>query len=51
MSRSKKQKLHKEFCEIEGCDVTNAALLHHHHIIERKEIGTNNHPSNLACIC
>jgi len=32
------KKLHKEFCEIENCDVTDSNQLHHHHIIERTEI-------------
>ena len=46
-----KQKLHKEFCEIEGCGETDASVFHHHHIVERKEVGTSNHPMNLAVIC
>ena len=44
------QKLHKEFCEIEGCDAPSETL-HWHHIIERTEIGTSNDPYNLAVIC
>lgn len=47
----RKKKLHKEYCEIEDCGETNSAVLHHHHIVERTEIGTNNHPSNLAVLC
>lgn len=45
------QKLHKEFCEIEGCDVTEPAMLHWHHVIGRKEEGTSNDPFNLAVLC
>lgn len=44
-------KLHKDYCEIEECGVTNRSVLHHHHIVERKEIGTSNHPLNLCTIC
>lgn len=44
------QKLHKEFCEIEGCEAIQEQL-HWHHIIERTEIGTSNDPHNLAVIC
>ncbi len=44
------QKLHKEFCEIEDCDAAPETL-HHHHIIERTEIGTSNDPYNLAVLC
>jgi hypothetical protein len=36
-------------CEIEGCEVTEC--LHKHHIIERTEINTNNHPLNLCILC
>jgi hypothetical protein len=43
--------LHKEFCEIEGCEVIDADQLHHHHIIERTELGTSNNPFNIAVIC
>ena len=46
-----KQKLHKEFCEIESCNVTDSNLIHHHHIIERTEIGTSNDSYNIAIIC
>ena len=45
------QKLHKEFCEIDGCDVTDPAMLHIHHIVGRKETNTNNHPLNCAILC
>jgi len=44
------QKLHKEFCEIEGCDAPKETL-HWHHIVERTEINTSNNPMNLAVIC
>jgi hypothetical protein len=47
----KKEKLHKKFCEIEGCPMTDPAALEHHHIIERTEIGTSNDNFNLAVIC
>lgn len=43
--------LHKDYCEIEGCNVTDPAALEHHHIVERKEIGTSNDDMNLAVIC
>jgi len=46
-----KCKLQKLKCEIKGCNVTEPALLHFHHIIERKILGTSNHPFNLAIIC
>jgi hypothetical protein len=45
------QKLHKEFCEIEGCNVKDSNLLHHHHIIERTETNTTNDPYNMAVVC
>lgn len=45
------RRLKKERCEIEGCDITDPALLHAHHIIERTEIDTSNHPFNLAVLC
>ena len=38
-------------CEIEGCEVTDPNLIHRHHIVERKEIGTCNNDFNLAVIC
>lgn len=47
----KNKKLHKEYCEIEECGVTNKKLLHWHHIVERTEVGTCNNPWNLAVIC
>lgn len=46
-----KVKLHKEFCEIEGCPVTERKLLEHHHIRERTDPSTSNNPWNLCCIC
>lgn len=36
-------------CEIEGCNENSN--LHLHHIIERTEINTNNHPFNLSILC
>lgn len=45
----KKVKLIKNKCEIEGCQETDN--LHLHHIIERTEENTNNHPYNLCIIC
>jgi len=47
----KKSKLIKSKCEIESCNVTDPALLHLHHIIERTEINTTNHDFNLAILC
>lgn len=43
------QKLHKEFCEV--CDCRDQEAIQHHHIIERTEANTSNHPSNIAIIC
>ena len=45
------QKLHKKFCEIEGCNVTDSDLIQWHHIVERTEIGTSNDPYNISIIC
>jgi hypothetical protein len=42
-------KLIKEYCEI--CKVKDTATLHLHHIIERTDINSTNHNSNLAIIC
>lgn len=47
----KLSKLKKIRCEIEGCNVTQKAALHFHHIIERKTVGTSNDPLNTAIIC
>lgn len=44
-------KLIKNKCEIESCNVTDSALLHLHHIIERTEINTTNNNFNLAILC
>ena len=44
-------KLIKNKCEIEGCDVTEPAALHFHHIIERNKVNTTNNPFNIAIIC
>ncbi|HVI42064.1 MAG TPA: hypothetical protein VM577_15540 [Anaerovoracaceae bacterium] len=38
-------------CEIDNCGVTDTALLHRHHIVERTEVGTCNDDFNLAIIC
>lgn len=46
-----KQKLIKNKCEIETCNVSDPNLLQLHHIIERTEVNTNNHPLNLAILC
>lgn len=45
------KKLHKEYCEIEGCGETNSCALEHHHILERTELNTSNSVWNLAVIC
>jgi hypothetical protein len=45
------RKLHKEFCEIEDCNINDSKLLHHHHIIERTDLGTSNDCWNLAVLC
>lgn len=47
----KKKKLHKEFCEIKECGVRDPEVLHHHHIIERTEVGTNNDYWNCVTLC
>ena len=47
----KSKKLIKNKCEIESCNVSDPNLLHLHHIIERTQINTTNHPSNLAILC
>jgi hypothetical protein len=44
-----KNKLILNKCEIEGCQETEN--LHLHHIIERTELNTNNHPFNLSILC
>jgi hypothetical protein len=46
-----RQKLIKNKCEIEDCNVRDPEALHLHHIIERTEINTTNDPMNLAIIC
>lgn len=38
-------------CEIEGCGIDDLSMIHLHHIIERKEVGTSNDDSNLAILC
>lgn len=38
-------------CEIENCPITDEALLHRHHIVERTEVGTSNDDYNLAILC
>lgn len=47
----KQKKLHKDYCEIKGCSVTDSKVLHHHHIIERTEEGTSDNIWNLAVLC
>lgn len=47
----KLKKLIKSKCEIETCNETDEKVLHLHHIIERTELNTNNHPFNLAILC
>jgi len=47
----KKAKLHKEFCEIEGCSITDPNLLEHHHIRDRVLPGSTNDPHNLSVLC
>lgn len=47
----KVSKLVKNKCEVESCNVRDPNLLHFHHIIERTEINTTNHPFNLAILC
>lgn len=44
-------KLHKEYCEIEGCSIKDPIALEWHHIIERTDPETSNHPFNLAVLC
>lgn len=44
---SKKLILNK--CEIENCNENKN--LHRHHIIERTQLNTTNHPYNLAILC
>lgn len=46
-----KSKLIKNKCEIDDCNVSDPDALHLHHIIERTEENTNNHPMNLAILC
>ncbi len=48
---SKKNKLVKNKCEIEYCEINDPRLLELHHIIERTEISTTNHNFNLAILC
>jgi hypothetical protein len=47
----KVSKLIKNKCEIESCTITDPHLLELHHIIERTEVNTTNHPFNLAILC
>jgi hypothetical protein len=44
-----KNKLILDKCEIEGCNVSECLQLHH--IIERTDIETSNHPMNLCILC
>lgn len=36
-------------CEI--CGIKDKKILHLHHIVERTELNTSNHPMNLAVLC
>lgn len=47
----KRKRAPKLMCEIEGCGVSDPALLHKHHIVERTQVGTCNDDFNLAIIC
>lgn len=44
-------KLIKNKCEVEGCNVDDRDALHFHHIVERTQVNTTNHPFNIAIIC
>lgn len=44
-----KLKLIKNKCEIDECNETEN--LHLHHIVERTEVNTTNHPYNLCILC
>ena len=48
---SKNQKLIKNKCQIDGCNVTEECALHFHHIIERTKVNTTNHSFNIAILC
>jgi hypothetical protein len=41
----------KKKCEIESCNIDTPEALHFHHIIERTDINTTNHPDNIAVLC
>ena len=45
----KKRGLILDKCEIEGCEIRDGLQLHH--IIERTEENTTNHPLNLCILC
>lgn len=47
----KNSKLIKNKCEIESCDIMDKDALHFHHIIERTQVNTTNHPFNIAILC
>lgn len=51
MFNMKKKQLIKNKCEIDDCNITDPDALHFHHIIERTQINTSNHPQNLAILC
>jgi hypothetical protein len=51
MKSGKIKDLIKEKCEIDSCQENDPSALHLHHIIQRTEINTNNHPYNLAILC
>lgn len=48
---SLKKKLIKNKCEIESCNISAEEALHFHHIVERTEVNTTNHPFNIAILC
>lgn len=48
---SKINKLIKDRCEVESCNIDDSKLLELHHIIERTEIHTTNNNFNLAILC
>lgn len=46
-----RQKLIKNKCEIESCNITNPNVLELHHIIPRTNKNSSHHPYNLAILC
>ncbi len=43
------KRLEKICCEI--CSNDNKEILHLHHLVERTELNTNNHSTNICCLC